>query len=198
MEKILIVIAFTWLPMLVLAQPSSSYSAFSGGMIVGQSILSTTKFGYEKKHFGLSADFTFDSYQEKWSDGSESKFALYGVSVGVRYYTSSMGRGLFAEGFGGYGLTQLTTKQNAMKQELYDSDYLPVTGLGMGYRLGKKPKGLFGELGYRSTVALKNAHLYTTDDKPDPNAVGNISYQSWIFKKGKASGQFYLGIGYSF
>jgi hypothetical protein len=198
MKKILVVISFAWLPLVVLAQSSSSWSAFSGGMIVGQSILSTTKFGYEKKHFGLSADFTFDNYREKWNDGSKSKFDLYGVSVGARYYTRSMGRGFFAEGFGGYGLARLTTNQSTQKQQLKESEYLPVSGVGLGYRFGRKPKGPFGEVAYRATVPLKNVHLYTTDDKPDPQAVSNISYQSWIFEKGKASGQFYVGIGYSF
>ena len=198
MKKFLVVVSLSWLPMVVSAQSSNSWSVFSGGMIVGESILSTTKFGYEKKHFGLSADFTYDDYQEKWNDGSKSKFALYGVSIGARYYSGSMGRGFFAEGFGGYGLARLTTTQNTQNKEIKDSDYLPVTGLGLGYRFGRKPKGLFGEVAYRATVPLKNVHLYTTDDKPDPQSVSNISYQSWVFEQGKASGQFYVGIGYSF
>lgn len=184
----------------LLAQPAGdqSLSVFSGAMFFSQSILSTSKLGYEKKHLGISADFTYDSYREKWDDGSKSTFTLYGASVGARYYTRPMGRGFFAEGFGGYGLAQLNTCECNQGKEIKVREYLPLTGLGLGYRFGKRPKGFFGEIAYRTTIPLKNVHLYTTDEKPDPQGLDNISYQSWIFEKGKASGQLYVGIGYSF
>lgn len=198
MKKFLVVISIACLPFGVMAQNDSSWSVFSGGMFLGESVLSTTKVGFEKKHFALSTDFTIDNYHEKWDDDSTSKFNFYGVSVGARYYTRPMGRGFFVEGFGGYGFTKLTTNQSTSTTILKDTNSLPVSGIGLGYRFGKKPKGLFGEVAYRATVPLKNVHLYTTDDKPDPENISNISYQSWIFEKGKASGQFYLGVGYSF
>ena len=198
MKKILVVISFACLPIGAMSQNDSSWSVFSGGMFLGKSVLSTTKVGFEKKHFAISTDFTVDNYREKWNDGSKSKFNFYGVSVGARYYTRPMGRGLFAESFGGYGFTQLTTTQSAQTSKLKDTNSLPLAGLGLGYRFGKKPKGLFGEVAYRATVPLKNVHLYTTDEKPNPENISNISYQSWVFEKGKTSGQLYLGIGYSF
>lgn len=200
MKRIFIAYVLALLPTALFAQRTgdNSWSAFSGGMVFGSSILSTTKFGYERNHIGLTADVSFDSYREKWDDGSKSTFALYGISMGGRYYTRLMGRGFFAEGFGGYSLVKLNTSENSTGKKIIDSEYLPVTGLGLGYRFGKKPRGLFGEVAYRATVPLKNVHLYTTNTKPDPQVVDNISYQSWIFEKGKASGQFYLGIGYSF
>lgn len=185
-------------PALAQRANDQSWSAFTGGIIYGRSVLSTNKLGWEKKHLGLLVDFTYDDYREKWDDGSKSTFGLYGLSVGARYYTKPMGRGFFAEGFGGYAYTQVKTRMQDQQKEVRDKDFLPMTGLGLGYRFGKKPKGLFGEVAYRSTIPLKDTHLYTTDQKPDPQVLDNISYQSWIFEKGKASGQLYIGIGYSF
>jgi hypothetical protein len=200
MERNIILCILLMMSTSLLAQRAKdqSWSVFSGGMILDQSKLSTTKLAYEKKHFGLSTDFTYDTYYEKWTDGTQSTFSLYGVSIAARLYSQQMGRGLFAEGFGGYGLAKLTTSVNDLDNKIKADELFPVTGFGFGYRLGKKPKGLFGEIAYRATIPLKNVHLYTTDEKPDPQGLDNISYQSWIFEKGKPSGQLYVGIGYSF
>ena len=200
MERNIVLCILLMMSISLLAQRAKdqSWSAFSGGMILNQSKLSTTKFAFEKKHFGLTTDFTYDTYHEKWGDGTQSNFSLYGVSLSARLYSKQMGRGFFAEGFGGYGLAKLKTSIDDLDSKIIDDEYFPVTGLGFGYRLAKKPKGLFGEVAYRATIPMKDVHLYTTDEKPDPQGLDNISYQSWIFEKGKPTGQLYIGIGYSF
>ena len=200
MKQIIIFYLAITLPATMFAQQShnTSKSIFSGGMWVGQSILSTTKFSYDKGHLGIVSDFTWDNYRENWQDGTQSSFSLYGFSVGARYYSNVMGRGLFVEGFGGYGQAKLKTEDSNQLMTINDQKSLPLTGFALGCRFGKKPKGLFGEVAYRATIPLNDLHLYTTESKPDTNGLDNISYQSWIFERGKAMGQVYVGIGYSF
>lgn len=175
---------------------NKSFSIFSGGMVIKRSILSTTKLGHEFKNFGFITDFSYDDYYETWHDGSKSYFKLRAISLSARYYLRPKGRSLFAEVNAGLGFPKLTTSTNG--DEKVKISNLPITGFGLGWRFGKKPKGLFGETGWRTTTSLKDLHLFTTNEKPATNDLENISYQSWIFKKGNFSSQIYLGIGYSF
>lgn len=180
------------------AQDSSnqSFSIMTGGIVFKNSLVSTNKIGYEWRHFGIITDFTYDTYKETWNDNSKSNFNLYALSLSGRYYTKTMGRGFFAEVNAGLARVALSTSENNQKE--ISKQTLPLAGLGLGWRFGKRPKGIFGEAGYRFNVALKDAHLYTTDLKPNTNGLDNISYQSWLFEKGKGSGQLYIGIGFSF
>jgi hypothetical protein len=190
--------ALCLMPLFTQAQEKdkNSLSVFTGGMAVKSSLLSTTKLGYESGHFGALADLTYDTYKETWSDGSKSFYQLYGFSASGRYYLQPLGRSIFAEVSIGMGRPSLTTTEG--DQQKVKKDVLPLSGFGLGWRFGKKPKGLFGEVGFRWSYSLKDSHLYTTDAKPDQQGLDNISYQSWLFEKGKGSGQLYLGIGYSF
>lgn len=176
--------------------PKHSFSVMTGGIIFKNSLVSTNKIGYEWSHFGVITDFTYDTYKETWEDKSRSYFDLYALSISGRYYSKKLGRGLFGEVNLGLGRAALTTKENNLQE--VKKQTLPLAGLGAGWRFGKKPKGLFGEIGYRFSMALSDAHLYTTDQKPGTDGLDNISYQSWLFEKGKGSGQLYAGIGFSF
>lgn len=173
-----------------------SFSVMTGGIVFKNSLVSTNKIGYEWGHFGVITDFTYDTYKETWKDHSRSKFDLYALSFSGRYYTKTKGRGFFAEVNAGLGRVSIKTNEN--NQEEVKKQTIPLAGMGLGWRFGKRPKGLFGEVGYRFNVALKDAHLYTTDQKPVTNGLDNISYQSWLFEKGKGSGQLYVGVGFSF
>ena len=189
---------FVLLPFFTLAQQeyNDSFSIFTGGFVIKSSILSTTKFGYEFNKFGFIADFTYDDYRETWQDGSKSLFQILAISISGRVYLKPLGRGLFAELNAGIGRPALTTKENG--QEKFRSAFLPISGFGIGWRFGQEPKGIFGEVGLRSTVGLKNIHLYTTDNEPNTHNVNSVSYQSWVFKRGEFSSQIYLGVGFSF
>ncbi len=88
-----------------------------------------------------------------------------------------MGRGFFAEANVGLARASVTTKEN-IQQEVKKQTF-PLDFIGLGWRFGKRPKGIFREVGYRFNLALKYAHLYTTDHKPETKGLDNISYQSF-------------------
>lgn len=175
---------------------NSSYSVFTGGMIVSNSILSTTKIGYEYKHLGLSIDFSHDEYSETWEDNTKSHFQIRVLSIASRYYLRQQGRSFFAELGIGIGNPTLSLKETSHTKKA--KEQTPLAEWGLGWRFGKKPKGIFGEIGLRSTTSFKDIHLYTTEAAPDRAEIDNISYQSWLIKKGSFSSQIYVGIGYSF
>jgi len=173
-----------------------SFSIFTGGIIIGKSHLSTTKIGMEFNKYSILTDFTYDDYSETWDDGSSSKFQIVALSFAGRYYLKPLGRGIFAELYSGLGKSIITTVENGQTKNM--SDIKPFSGFGLGWRFGKKPKGIFGEIAYRYSISWKESHLYTTDIKPNTNNLESFSYQSWYTKKGEGTSQLYIGIGYSF
>lgn len=181
---------------IVNAQNENSYSIFTGGMVLKNSLLSTTKSGYEFGNFALISDFTFDQYKEKWSDGSSGKFLLTGFSSSVRYYLNDDRMGFFGEAGFGMSKVSLTTKAGGTEKKV--SENIPMASIVIGYRYKINIPGLFLEGGYRTSTPLKSSHLYTTENKPETESGKNIGYQSWNFEKFRFSGQIYLGLGYSF
>src|SRR5688500_4417932 len=105
---------------------NQSWSFFSGGMLLKQSTLWTTKVGWEKNKWSLLGDLTYDNYRETWHDGSASKFNLYSVSLSGRYYLKQLGRSLFAEVTTGVARTILKTDED--HQQLKRSASLPLAG----------------------------------------------------------------------
>jgi|GEM_PF-5714423 len=159
--------------------------------------MATLKVGYDRGHFGINGDYTF-AYSEKNRslDGSMDQYRAMIGFINGRVY-SGQGRGLFAEVGAGGTFNRLKTifeGEVAVKK----AGFVPLVNAGLGYRLGFKPKGLYGEIGVRSTMALDDQHLYTTAEKPQGSQDKFHTYHSFYTRKFAKMLQPSLSIGYSF
>ena len=175
----------------------NSKSLFLGGFLIKKSTLFIGKVGFERGHFGVVADITRDAVKEKWEvDNTKGHYVLWVYSLSGRYYFRPMGRSFFAEVGVGTSKANLTVDYGS--HSIKKTTSLPLASWGLGWRFGKKPRGLFGEVGFRNAYALKERHLYTDATKPAGSTNEGVTYHSWYFKKGKSTASLYLGVGFSF
>lgn len=80
---------------------------------------------------------------------------------------------------------------------------LPMLSWGAGWRSGlggqARWRGVFGELALRSSVFLRERHLYTDPTPPAGSTEEALTDRSWYFGRGAVSSSFYVvGVGRSF
>ncbi len=178
------------------SEGNRSKSVLIGGVYTGESLLLITKLGYEYGHLGINIEFSNDQTREKWPDGSKGSYHLYAPALTGRLYLKPHGRGPFAEAGAAGAVASLTVRQDG--RQVTWRGALPLASWGVGWRFGRRPRGWFGEMAFRSNYALRTLHLYTDAAAPEESKAGTIAYQSWYLQKGKAYPQLYVGIGYSF
>lgn len=192
--SVLLLVLFSFLARA--AEDESGFSATLGGFVLPPSVLVLAKGSYDRGHFSIGVDLTRDSVVLKRMDESEDAYVLWAGSFAARAYTGKRGRGGFAELSVGYAGLGLSTHQGG-EQRGSAAAGLPLVSFGLGGRLGQNPTGFFGELGLRTSMALGEALLFTTDELPQGSRAESITEHAWFFRRGSFSTQAYLGLGYS-
>jgi hypothetical protein len=172
-------------------------SGMVGGFAIGPSLLLLAKLEYGRGRCGLGAGVTRDSVEERRGSGGRDDYVLWSASLGARCSTGGDGRGVFAEVNAGYAWLALHST-DALGRAAEDRGSLPLVAAGLGARWGPRPTGLFGEIGFRTALALAREHLYT-DAVPPPGSTDRmLSERSWYFAPGATTSQLYLGLGWDF
>lgn len=177
---------------------SVGVSVMAGGMAVGDSRLALTKVSIDAGRWALMLDLTRDDTRESWDvDDSRGTYVLWGLSAQVRRYTRAGGRGFYAEAGAGSAKASLRVT-DAQGAHTNRSATIPMGTWGVGGRFGIGSSASFIEVGYRSAIALRERHVYTDATPPEGSTNDFVTYHSWFFKQGRATGQPYLGIGLHF
>jgi hypothetical protein len=180
------------------AATSTHVSVMGGGMLVGDSRLALGKVSLEGGRWALMLDLTRDDTRERWAvDDSRGDYVLWGRSAQLRRYTRDAGRGFFIEGGGGTARASLRVT-DALGARVDRAATVPMATWGIGGRFGVGASASFVEVGYRSVVVLRERHLHTAETPPDGSTRDFVTYQSWYFKRGRATGQPYVGFGLRF
>lgn len=175
-----------------------SVSVMAGGMIVGDSRLAITKASIASGRWALMLDLTRDDTRETWDvDDSRGDYVLWGLSGQIRRYSRDGERGFFAEAGAGSAKASLRVT-GAGGAHTDRSATIPMATWGVGGRFGVGSSAAFIEVGYRSAIALRERHLYTDANPPEGSTDDFVTYHSWFFKQGRATGQPYVGVGVRF
>lgn len=170
----------------------------AGGMIVGESRLAITKSSISHGRWALMLDLTRDDTRETWEvDDSRGEYVLWGLSAQIRRYSRDGERGFFAEAGAGSAKASLRVL-DALDAHTDRSATIPMATWGIGGRFGIGSTASFIEVGYRSAIALRERHLHSDTTPPVGSTDDFVTYHSWYFKQGRATGQPYLGIGWRF
>lgn len=177
---------------------SVAFSVMAGGMAIGDSRLEMTKVSIEGGRWALMLDLTRDDTRERWDvDDSRGTYVLWGLSAQLRRYTRDGGRGFYFEGGAGSAKAALrVTDVQGLHTDR--AAKIPMATWGVGGRFGIGSTSSFVEIGYRSAIALRERHLYTDATAPAGSTGDFVTYHSWYFKRGRAMGQPYLGLGVRF
>lgn len=173
-------------------------SVMAGGMIVGDSRLAITKASIARGRWALMLDLTRDDTRESWDvDDSSGEYVLWGLSAQLRRYSRDGERGFFAEAGAGSAKASLRVI-DAEGGHIDRAASLPMATWGIGGRFGIGSSTSFIEVGFRSAIALRERHLHADATPPEGSTDDFVTYHSWYFKQGRATGQPYLGIGLRF
>lgn len=173
-------------------------SIMGGGMLVGDSRLAVTKASLEGERWALMLDLTRDDTRETWElDDSRGEYVLWALSAQLRRYSRHGGRGFFFEaGAGSARASLLVTEVGGAATNRHAT--VPMATWGVGGRFGIGRSVSFVEVGYRSAIALRERHMFTDAVPPEGSTNDFVTYHSWYFRQGRATGQPYLGIGLRF
>lgn len=177
----------------------------TGGYEMGGFKLGMLKLAYEYNHWSGGMDIFRQEFQMKWDSAdisgvSTGLYRLNGFGVFGRFYMSKIARNAYAEIGAGVGQPKLTVTYPT-GNKISDQWKLQYFQFGAGWRLGFRPRGLFGEIGYRGYLALSRVPILRTD------AIGTlvygregrpIQYHIWYLRKYRLMNQFTVGLGYSF
>lgn len=180
----------------------------TGGYEQGGFKIGIVKFGYEYKHWGGGIDIFRQQYHIVWDEGdvagkSEGTYRLNGFGAYGRFYMSKIARNAYVEIGAGAGEPKITVKYSDGKTK-YDKWKMQFFQFGGGWRLGFRPKGFFGEVGYRGYLSLHRLPLLNTDY---PNIAKDfvfgkegkpVQYHLWYIRKYRLMNQVTVGLGYSF
>ena len=113
---------------------------------------------------------------------------------------SEIGRNAFVEvGAGSANPSiKVTYADGKTARDHWKMQYL---SFGTGWRFGFKPKGLFGEIGYRNYLIVHRMPLLYTDLKAQPQVGPDapaIQYHIWYIRRFRLNNQVTVGVGYSF
>lgn len=171
-------------------------NGFAGGML---------KAGYGKNHWQGSVDIFRQETVVKWDSSdqnarSSGRYAYWGFGASGRFYMSTIGRNAYAEIGAGTANPSLkvTYADGTTAKDRWKMQYL---NFGGGWRLGFKPKGLFGEIGYRGYMVVHRMPYLYTDLLAQP-VFGKdgpaLQYHIWYIRRFRLNHQVMLGVGYSF
>lgn len=165
---------------------------------LNQSNLFLVKFGYEYKHWGAMFDFQRSSLQKTWGNGLQNRYINTGFTISARYYMREMGRRGFLElGAGNLfpKLISIPADENGKRQTASWKQLLFTWGAG--WRIGTRPRGFFGELGYKGTLSFNRILLYVPPPSP---AIYSSAYTAngWYIPSQTAMHWLYGALGWSF
>ncbi len=164
-----------------------------------------TRFGYGKKHWQGSFDVFGMGNTVKWDSAdqnmrSQGRYSYWGFGASGRVYMSNTGRNAFAEIGAGTAAPRLAVTYGDGK-EAKDKWKMQFLSFGAGWRLGVKPRGLFGEIGYRGYMVVHKMPFLYTDLLAQPQ-IGKdapaLQYHIWYIRRFRLNHQLSVGIGYSF
>ena len=171
-------------------------NGFAGGML---------KFGYGRNHWQGAIDIFSQATTVKWDSSdqnarSSGRYAYWGFGASGRFYMSSIGRNAFVEIGAGSANPRIkvTYADGKTVRDQWKMQYL---SFGTGWRFGAKPKGVFGEIGYRNYMIVHRMPLLYTDLAAQPQ-IGRdapaLQYHIWYIRRFRLNHQVTVGIGYSF
>jgi hypothetical protein len=166
-----------------------------GTMGLGNPRFSDNRIGLERGRLGIMINWNHDERDRSYGDGSADCFQLRTLTLNPRIYSQTGARGFFGEAYAGLGIASLRSEYTYKRDER-SWGLAPVTGLGIGYRFGRRSQGFYGEIGYRRITTLARMHMQHTDANPDAGT-GRDTH-SWQLAPGNFSGRLYWGIGYTF
>lgn len=173
-------------------------SIMGGGMLVGDSRLALSKASLEGERWAFMLDLTRDDTRETWEiDDSRGEYVLWALSAQLRRYSRHGGRGFFVEAGGGSAKASLLVADAGGASTTRHAT-VPMATWGGGGRFGTSRSSSFVEVGYRSVIALRERHMFTEAAAPEGSRKDFVTYHSWYFKRGRATGQPYLGVGLRF
>ena len=167
----------------------------TGNTGLGNLNFTDNRIGLEWGHIGLMVSWGRDERNRSYHNGSADCFSLRSLMLNPRIYSRSGARGFFGEAYAGLGMAMLKSEYAGMGTER-SWGMTALTGLGAGYRFGKRSHGFYGEIGYRVTTPLANLRMQHSDS--DPDAGYGREQHSWHLTPGKFNGQLYWGVGYTF
>lgn len=175
-----------------------SKSFWVGGMKYKKDALYCMKGGYEYKHWGGSVDVFYRTHTEVRQEfASDDYYRFLGFSVNGRYYVSQIARNIFAEVGAGTSTPSLKTVTQDKPTRIVRTKVQYVTW-GGGWRMGMKPRGFFGEIGYKGYLPLQSILLYTSDTPPDKLFEQMYSPNGLYIRKYRVTHTLYAGVGWSF
>lgn len=175
-----------------------SKSFWVGGMKFKKDALYCLKGGYEYKHWGGSVDVFYRTHTEiRQEFASDDYYRSLGFSVNGRYYLSQIARNIFAEIGAGTSTPSLKTLTKDKPTRVVRTKEQFVTW-GAGWRMGMKPRGFFGEIGYKGYLPLQEVKLYTSDKVPTDFFDKMYSTNGLFIGQYHVTNTFYAGVGWSF
>jgi hypothetical protein len=181
----------------IIAEEPTAFSLSAHGLGWKNFYAAGARLEYNRYHYGVTLDGLLSrNGVRRAADASEDRYQAILPSLNARLYSGQLGRGVYAEAGGGLLLAQLETRfdgSGAVKKNAV----LPVATFGLGYRLGRNPKGIFGEVGLRGAFSLADEHLYTGEQRPTGRR-GVQSTHSYRFRELSLLWQPSLSVGYSF
>jgi hypothetical protein len=175
-----------------------SKSFWVGGMKFKKDALYCLKGGYEYKHWGGSVDIFYRTHKEERQEfGTNDYYRSLGFSVNGRYYVSQIARNIFAEIGAGTSTPSLKTTKKDAPTRVVRTKVQYITW-GAGWRFGMKPRGLFGEIGYKGYLPLQTVLLYTSDSLPANLFDQMYSTNGLYIKQFQVTNTLYGGLGWSF
>lgn len=176
-----------------------------GGYENGGFKVAMLKAAYEYKHWSGGVELYRQWYQHRWDSAdvvppSTGMFRLNAFSVVGRYYLGTIARHGYLELGAGVGSPRITvTYPNNIKK--WDQWKFQFFQFGGGWRLGFRPRGFFGEIGYKGYFSLHRLPMLQTDNLATPvwGRDGDpIQYHIWYIRRFRLTNQVLVGLGYSF